>query len=40
MTADLMRGAPADVTASISEAETTNVQCAAENIGALIKGCN
>lgn len=40
MTADLMRGAPADVTASVSEAEPATVHCATESIGALIKGCN
>lgn len=40
MTADLMRGSPADVTASVSEAEPATVQCASETIGNLIKGCN
>ncbi len=40
MTVDLMRGAPADVTASMTAAEPATVHCAAESIGALLKGCN
>ena len=40
MTADLMRGAPNDTTASVSQAEPATVHCAAQSIGALLAGCN